>query len=45
MAESSLFGAQNLKKYQDGSTKVSKVSVSLIAFFPVDFCIVFFQFG
>ena len=32
-----MFGEQNLKKYQDESTKVSKVSVSLIAFFPVDF--------
>ena len=30
-------GEQNRKKYQDESTNVSKVSVSLKAFFPVDF--------
>ena len=29
------FGEQNLKKYQEESTKVSSVSVSLVAFFPV----------
>ena len=37
------FGEQNLKKYQEESTKVSKVSVSRIAFFLLDFSIVFFQ--
>ena len=38
-------GEQNLKKYQEESTNVSNVSVSRIAFFPVDFCLVIFQVG
>jgi hypothetical protein len=39
------FGEQNLKKYQEESTKVSKVSVSLIAGLLVFLCTVFFQLG
>ena len=38
-------GEQKRMKYHDESTNVSKVSVSLIAFFPVDFCVVFFHLG
>ena len=38
-------GEQNLKKYHEESTKVSRVSVSLNAFFPVDFWVVIFQSG
>ena len=33
-AFSTLVAEQNLKKYQDESTKVSSVSVSLVYFFP-----------
>ena len=32
-----LFGEQNLKKYQEESTKVSSVSVSLVTFLPESF--------
>ena len=39
------FGEQNLKKYQDESTKVSKVSVSLIADSPVFLWKVFVHVG
>ena len=39
------FGEQNLIKYQEESTNVSNVSVSLIAGFPVFLCLVFFQVG
>ena len=38
-------GEQNLKKYQEESKKVSKVSVSLIAFLPVLLHLVFFHVG
>ena len=36
-------GEQNLRKYHDESTKVSRVSVSLVYFFP--FIITCFHFG
>ena len=39
------FGEQNLKKYHEESTKVSNVSVSRVAFFPLGLCIVFFHVG
>ena len=38
-------GEQNLKKYQDESTKVSRVSVSRIAFMPVSGHFVYFHVG
>ena len=41
----SSLGEQNLKKYHEESTKVSNVSVSLIAGFPVDFSEEYFQVG
>ena len=41
----SSIGEQNLKKYQDESKKVSKVSVSLVALFPVLLHVVFFHVG
>ena len=41
----SSIGEQNLRKYQEESKKVSKVSVSLIAFLPVLLHLVFFHVG
>ncbi len=38
----SFFGEQNLTKYHDESTKVSRVSVSLITFSPEE-SVVYFQ--
>ena len=40
-----IFGEQNLIKYHEESTNVSKVSVSLIASSPVFLYLVFFQSG
>ena len=39
------FGEQKRKKYQEESTKVSKVSVSLLAFSPVFLQVVLLQLG
>ena len=41
----SSFGEQNLIKYQEESTNVSKVSVSLTAGSPVFLYLVFFHVG